>query len=249
MGKESGLINTPSRRAEIHPRRLSPQPLSAAARGDSSRRAGAALRICPWCETSFLEGRRDKVFCSTRCRQASWRFGVKPSRCDRVATAPLRIAYADPPYPGKASLYPGGREVDHASLVHELRKYDGWALSTSQAALRDVLPSCPPGIRIAVWVRSCRATRSRRPLNAWEPLIFYQARPLSTSVVQDLHDVLEYRGRYRAYPGAMVGMKPPQFAVWMFRLLGASPIDAFHDIYPGSGAVSRAWKRFAEGGR
>jgi hypothetical protein len=61
--------------------------------------------------------------------------------------------------------------------------------------------------------------------------------------VQDLQDALVYRGRFRAFPGALVGMKPPQFAEWMFRQLGAGPGDRLDDLFPGSGAVSEAWLR------
>lgn len=50
-------------------------------------------------------------------------------------------------------------------------------------------------------------------------------------------------GEPRAFPGAIVGMKPPQFAEWVFRMLGAAPGDELDDLYPGSGAVSLAWSR------
>ncbi len=40
-------------------------------------------------------------------------------------------------------------------------------------------------------------------------------------------------------------MKPPQFAVWMFRQLGARAGDELVDLYPGSGAIGEAWRRYA----
>ena len=205
-------------------------------------------RFCRWCKTSPLEGRRDQIFCSTLCRQASWRFGVKPSRGDLHETFPVpprRFAYADPPYPGKAGYYPEQQEIDHASLLQELQEFDGWALSTSMAGLRGLLPSLPRAVQVGIWVRRCIPTRSARALNAWEPLIYKPIRPLCTRDAQTVIDVFDYRGRYSAYPGAMIGMKPPQFAVWMFGLVAAVPGDAFHDLYPGSGAVSLAWERFS----
>jgi hypothetical protein len=40
-------------------------------------------------------------------------------------------------------------------------------------------------------------------------------------------------------------MKPPQFAVWMFSQLGARPGDQLEDLFPGSGAIGEAWRRYA----
>jgi hypothetical protein len=56
----------------------------------------------------------------------------------------VRLAYADPPYPGKAHLYPENTEVDHVELVGRLSEYDGWALSTDETNLCYVLGLCPP---------------------------------------------------------------------------------------------------------
>lgn len=86
-----------------------------------------------------------------------------------------------------------------------------------------------------------RGGPSRRPLSAWEPLLVVGGRELPTAGPQEVLDALDYRGRYDSYPGALVGMKPPEFAVWMFAQLGARPGDELHDVFPGSGAVSRAW--------
>lgn len=158
----------------------------------------------------------------------------------------MTFAYADPPYPGKAGYYVERQEVDHASLVDRLRGYpDGWALSTSAAALRDVWALCPEA-RLCVWVKAPRRTRSRRALATWEALLVSGGRPLRVDVVQDLRDALVYEGRHRAFPGALVGMKPPAFCEWMFRQLGASRGDHLDDFYPGSGAVTEAWRRFTD---
>jgi len=164
------------------------------------------------------------------------------------------FAYADPPYPGCAHYYDEQQEVDHTELVARLvAEYpDGWALSTSSAALRDVLPLCPPGTRVCVWRRRVRGGPSKRALSAWEPLLVYRGRELATNAPQqllddiatddvDLDEVLDYRGRYDSFSGALVGMKPPEFAVFMFAQLGARPGDTLEDLYPGSGAIGRAW--------
>jgi len=95
---------------------------------------------------------------------------------------PLRLAYADPLYPGKAYIYRDhpdyAGEVDHAELIECLAGYGGWALSTSAAALPVVLALCPPGVRVAAWHKGERVTRSRYPLSAWEPVIYHDGRQL-----------------------------------------------------------------------
>lgn len=204
-------------------------------------------RLCTWCKQPVPEqARRDSVFCGKRCRQASWRFGVAGSTA-AFADRPMRFGYADPPYPGKSGYYPERSEIDHAALVAQLVHDfpDGWALSTSGEALLGVWNVCPVGTRLAVWVKAPRRGRSARPLQAFEALLVYGGRPLPIADVQTVEDALVYRGRFNAFPGALIGMKPPQFAVWMFQQLGARPGDDLCDLFPGSGAVSLAWRRWS----
>jgi len=156
----------------------------------------------------------------------------------------MTFAYADPPYPGKARYYPERCEVDHAGLIRRLTiDYpDGWALSTSAVALAGVLRLCPVGVRVLSWVKRPRGR------SGWEPVIVFGGRRPSTGDASPwparLLDVLVYKGRYNAFPGALVGMKPPQFSEWLFRHLGALSGDSLVDLFPGSGAVSLAWRRF-----
>lgn len=158
----------------------------------------------------------------------------------------MSFAYADPPYPNKSSYYPERRECDHWSLVKQLSANypDGWALSTSAEALRDVLQLCPAGVRVCAWLKGPRPTRSTRALVSWEPVIVAGGRPLPMRFPCEVSDSLIYRGRYRAFPNAMIGMKPPQFSEWLFKLLGATYGDTLADLFPGSGAVTRAWQRY-----
>ncbi|MGI8814881.1 MAG: bifunctional DNA primase/polymerase [Pseudonocardia sp.] len=127
---------------------------------------------------------------SVRCRQARHRFTRAAGRAHTTLGAvaggrALRLAYADPPYPGKARLYREHHdyagEVNHAALIDRLAGYDGWALSTSAAALPVVLALCPPGVAVAAWHRGERPTTSRRPLNGWEPVIYHRGRDLPTT--------------------------------------------------------------------
>ena len=164
---------------------------------------------------------------------------------------PLRLAYADPPYPGLAARYYDGHpdfagEVDHCRLVEQLCDGfpDGWALSTSAAALRDVLASCPPAVRVAAWVRGERPTRSWQPLSAWEPVIYHGGRPVLSPVDERRIDALTHIARARTTdPTRVVGAKPAAFCWWLFDLLGARPGDELVDLFPGSGGVARAWQQ------
>lgn len=209
-------------------------------------------RVCAWCEGPIPAGaRRDAVTCSTPCRQARHRFTRAVGR--GVASGrPLRLAYADPPYPGNAARYyqdhpDFGGEVDHDALIRRLSTYDGWALSTSVDALPMVLALCPPGVRVAAWHRGERPTRSARPLNAWEPVIYSGGRAVLSSGPGRRVDSLVYGARPRTTdPHRVIGAKPAVFARWIFDLLGAAPGDDFDDLFPGSGGVGRAWGVFAD---
>jgi hypothetical protein len=117
------------------------------------------------------------VCCSVRCRQPRHRFLRAVGRAEAAGyDRPLRLAYADPPYPGHAGLYRThpdyGGEVDHARLIGRLAAYNGWALSTSAEALPSVLALCPRGVRVAAWHRGERPAAGRWPLHAWEPVIY-----------------------------------------------------------------------------
>lgn len=137
--------------------------------------------MCAYCHGPIPAGsRRDAKTCGKRCRQALSRFRRAVGVAERTAE-PLRLAYADPPYPGKSRRYYGDHpdfagEVDHRVLLEQLQQYDGWALSTSAEALQDVLALCPRGVRVAAWTRGARHTVSAGPLNAWEPVIYYGGR-------------------------------------------------------------------------
>lgn len=209
-----------------------------------------ATRVCEWCEGAIpSRARRDSRTCSKRCRQAKHRFAIRGGVTPAAATAGRRFGYADPPYPGKAKRYYDCPEVDHAALIVRLiREFpDGWALSTSEDALRDVLALCPRGVRVAAWFRGSRPGVSWRPRSSWEPLIVFGGRPIRRTCNEALDDalVLNHRARMRSYPGRVVGMKSPAWCEWMFKQLGALPGDELVDLFHGSGAVKRAWQLYA----
>lgn len=215
-------------------------------------------RRCGWCEGPIPpRARRDAVYCCTLHRQAAHRFG-KGRRARVATTKPMRFSFADPPYPGTAARYYRAQpdfagEVDHGQLIARLEHGypDGWALSTSAAALRDVLLLCPPDVRVAAWVRGERPGAHLRPLSAWEPVIYRGGRALLTGPGPGRRtDALVHVARARTTMGRrrVVGAKPAVFAWWLFDLLGALPGDRLDDLFPGSGGIARAWDLYSSSG-
>jgi hypothetical protein len=153
----------------------------------------------------------------------------------------VRLAYADPPYPGRAHLYADhpdyAGEVAFHELVDRLDGYDGWALSTSAESLRWVLALCPRGARVLAWVKHTIGV-------SWEPVIVVPARQPDSSVrdwIQVEPDMYQWREKPADY---VIGQKPEAFCLWVFGWLGAEPGDTLDDIFPGSGTVQRSWERW-----
>ena len=148
------------------------------------------------------------------------------------------VAYADPPYPGCAGMYPENEEVDHEALVAWLDNFDGWALSTSSPALADVLRVCPVGVRVMAWVKPfCSFKPGVNPAYAWEPVIVSPARSLG----RDVNTVRDWVSSNITLQRGLTGAKPAAFALWLFDVLGLVPRDTFVDVFPGTGAVTDAW--------
>ena len=205
-----------------------------------------AVDACGWCGATPIP-RRAK-WCSKVCRQTAWR-ARKIAVAEDLGDTPKRLAYADPPYPGTAARYYRDEpdyqgEVDHAALVSLLEHFDGWALSTSAKALRDILPLCPPEARVGAWVKPNGVpANTRGSHNTWEPVIYRPAR-VRRPGFRDWVSLKPARGG-----GTLPGRKPIGFCIWLFQLLGASPVDEFDDLFPGTGVVAAAWRQFVAGGR
>jgi len=199
--------------------------------------------------------------------------------CDFCTGGPRRrFAYADPPYPGQAKRHYGKNgdpfegevaEVDHAELIHDLETDypDGWALSTSVAALPAILPLCPSpepskkrtwngrggiklgtGVRICVWIRTGIPFPPSRVMWAWEPVIVRNPHWRQRHKHDFVPDVL-YATQPRGFLGNdITGQKPPAFCEWVFDLLGMTRDDELDDLFPGSGAVTQAWEKWRSQG-
>ncbi len=201
-------------------------------------------RRCQWCRGRLsATARPDALFCGKPCRQAAW-------RARRVELAEhggqrLIVAYADPPYPGTARRYyadqPNYRgEVDHVRLLSLLQQFDGWGLSTSEKALRRLLPLCPDGVRVAPWVKPIGASRrTRGPHNTWEPLLYKPARLVRPGVRDWL------RAKPARLGGDLHGRKPEAYVRWLFALLGMAPGDFLLDFFPGTEIAGKVWAQFS----
>jgi hypothetical protein len=161
----------------------------------------------------------------------------------------VRVAYADPPYPGQAAKhyrdhpdYAG--EVDHAALLLRLAKeYEHWALSTASSTLLYILrlPECPVDVRIGAWVKPfCAFKANVNPAYAWEPVLFSGGRKRGRTDAT----VRDWVSAPITLQRGVAGAKPDAFCFWLFDLMGMQPGDDLVDLFPGSGAVGAAWQKW-----
>lgn len=160
----------------------------------------------------------------------------------------MRIAYADPPYVGCAHLYKDhpdyGGEVDMAALIRRLNvTYDGWVLHASAtpeslAILAPIIVTT--GARWMAWVKGFAAFKKNVSVAyAWEPVIVKPARKPVVSKRRVMRDWIQENITLKR---GLTGAKPEAVCHWAFEMVGARPDDELIDLYPGSGAVARAWK-------
>jgi hypothetical protein len=170
----------------------------------------------------------------------------------------MRFAYADPPYYGLAEKFYGHLHHEagrydtleaHAELFALLAEFDGWAYSLHSPALRDLLPLAPADARVAAWVKPFASFKKGvNPAYCWEPVIFKSARGAKDREQPEKGggraSTRDYLSEPIALKKGLTGAKPEAFCRWVFDLIGAHPGDEFVDLFPGSGAVSRAWGAF-----
>lgn len=160
----------------------------------------------------------------------------------------MRLGYADPPYIGCAHLYKDkpeyAGEIDHVALVEYLQaNFGGWVLHASaanhsEALLAPIMDKV--GARKGVWVKQFAAFKKNVSVAyAWEPVYIKCARKPVVSkrlVMRDwvMHPITMKRG--------LTGAKPEAVCHWAFELMAACPDDELVDMFPGTGAVTQAWK-------
>jgi hypothetical protein len=164
----------------------------------------------------------------------------------------MRVAYADPPYPGQAKRHYAGHpdyagEVDHVALIYRLvSEYDGYCLHTSSVALADVLGRFQIEVgsadmpRVMAWVKPFAAfKRNVSVAYAWEPIFVKACRKPKVSERLTLRDWI---AEPMTLKRGLVGAKPERICWWLFEVMGMESGDELIDLFPGSGAVSRAWE-------
>jgi hypothetical protein len=161
----------------------------------------------------------------------------------------MTFCYADPPYLGQARKHyshdPQCAEVDHRELIHRLvEDYpDGWALSTSSPSLQEILPMCPPDVRVMAWVKPfCIFKPGVNPAYAWEPVLVRGGRK-RTRQQPTVRDWVSCNITLRK---GLCGVKPEGFCKWLFEVLNVQMGDTLVDLFPGSGAVTRSFEQYLE---
>lgn len=170
-----------------------------------------------------------------------------------------RLALADPPYLGRANRWygsgrgtAGGRHVadrhpeaavwddpsTHHALIERLsNEFDGWALAGSAATLATILPMCPPDVRVMVWHVTNAPPSGSRLAGRWEPVIIrVPSGRRAHGTGSATADVLTAAAPRRNFAGS----KPDAWTHWVLDALGYTAGDTVHDLFPGSGAVTRA---------
>lgn len=174
----------------------------------------------------------------------------------------MRIAYADPPYLGCCKLYGHRHEPpygcwddvsSHALLFDHMRQlFDGFVLHLSAPSLQQLLPLAPPAseARVCSWVKPFAAFKRNVPVAyAWEPVIVKAVRKPVVAhrvVMRDFIEEIEAPAVRESITlkRGLTGAKPEKVCLWAFELAGALPDDELIDLFPGSGAVGRAWDKF-----
>lgn len=165
-----------------------------------------------------------------------------------------RFAYADPPYVGQAKKHYGKHpdfagEVDHALLIERLcNEYDGWALSLSVKSLQEILALCPDDVITLAWFKPIAPPLGDHRRYNWEPVILCPLRRYEPGYAPLAVVASPPQYTFRETPEEhVIGEKPESFCHWVFASAGALKSDEFTDLFPGSGAATRAWETYDPG--
>jgi hypothetical protein len=148
---------------------------------------------------------------------------------ERTRRRPVRLGYLD--------IAIAGAKVPRR-LTRDLRDLDGWALSASPLALRELLirfggPRRGGGALVCAWSSPQRPEAEAAGLRAsWEAVIVRSPRKPQAGVPDSLF------GGYRGDRSE----RQSSFGAWVIGLLGAMPGDQLVDLTGADGVVARAWR-------
>lgn len=174
---------------------------------------------------------------------------------------PMRFAYADPPYLGCGAKHYGRQHAEamlyddpnaHRHLIARLMcDYpDGWALSLHTPSLMLISRilgevASDDYFRWGSWVKPFASFKPNvNPGYCWEPVVFYGGRSAKERGGREVETVRDYVSAPITLQRGTSGAKPEAVCFWIFDFLGARHGDEFHDLFPGSGAVTRAWEKW-----
>lgn len=168
----------------------------------------------------------------------------------------MNIAYADPPYLGCGKLYAAhhadtldwDRPQTHLELLERLEdQFDGWILhmSATPASIALYAPLVlKTDARWCSWRKGFAAfKRNVSVAYAWEPVVIKACRKPVVSkrlVMRDWIDT-DIQQSITLRRG-LTGAKPEAVVHWGLELVAARPDDNLHDLFPGTGAVTEAWR-------
>jgi len=128
--------------------------------------------------------------------------------------------------------------TEHRALIERLAdEYDGWAIATTPDGLGAYHP-LPVSARVMAWHRPRAMPGGQRLMSKWEPVIvFIPEGRRNREEGEIVSDVLTASAPNAGFAGA----KPAEWTRWVLAVLGFDPAaDTVDDLFPGSGAVSRA---------
>jgi len=80
------------------------------------------------------------------------------------------------------------------------------------------------------------------PAYAWEPVLVKTGRKRS----RQQPTVRDWVSANITLKRGLVGVKPDEVCDWLFEVMNLKPSDEFNDLFPGSGAVTKAWTQWKE---
>lgn len=178
----------------------------------------------------------------------------------------LRCAYGDSPYLGCCGLYGHVHEGENPALygcwdeLDTWKRYlawlddeypDGWAFSCNSTNLRDLLPLCPPDVRVSAWVKPFHVYKKGvRPAYAWEAVVWRGGRnpqwghkhppPEKGGQATTPKDFVSCNITLKK---GLTGSKPEAVCEAIVAWLGLVEGDELHDVFPGLGQMGEVTAR------